>query len=281
MIRLLLIACVFSALSFSIAASEKELLEAIDAGNVQKVSELLKNNPKLANEDMDSRGTPILYSLVNKRYKVAAAIIEAGADPKVKDHRKENAFHYIAKAGPFAAADLEQVLALIKALKEKGVPINEYSKFGKTPLHFLVLTLVQPKSIPNSKSVLEAMLAAGANPKLELTNEPRIPLVMLTINDLKMGGASAPSSFELLKILIEKGYDVNVTDVEKRSALMLLLMATTIKDEKKIEVATFLIEHNADVKFKNKKDETALKMVDKNSPLYELLKNPPKQGKMK
>ncbi|HCE43286.1 MAG TPA: hypothetical protein DET40_07040 [Lentisphaeria bacterium] len=272
---------VFVGIALPFKVSGQELLEAIKADDVQKVSDLLKKDPKLANAKMDCMGAPILYSLLNKRFKAAVVIIEAGADPKVKDDRGENAFHYIAKAGILTSAEVEQILGLVKTLKGKGVPINEYSKFGETPLHTLVLTQVPDKNIPNSRLVLEAMIEAGADSRLEMTNEPRNPLILKTINAMKMGGASMSSPFELLKVLVGKGYDVNATNADKRTGLIMLLMATTVKEEKKIEVVKFLLEYNADVKAKSKKDETALKLVDKKSPLYELLRNPPKQDKKK
>ena len=59
------------------ASSERDLSEAVKANDAKKIQELLKDNPKIADKDIEFMGYPLLYALENKKYNAVEALLQA------------------------------------------------------------------------------------------------------------------------------------------------------------------------------------------------------------
>ncbi len=281
MIALFCAACVFSS-DVECQSQEKDILEAIKAEDTAKIESLVKANPQAANKDVPSYGPPLLFAIDQKKFKAVSAMLAAGASPNVKNTDGENAFHRLARVGVLKKGDLDAVVGAVKMLKEKNCDINMFSKSGYTPLHALLTTYVGAKKIDDSKALVEAFLQHGADIKLHLKDQNKTPILMETIARLKYVPGKKPGEevqgeelFEFMKILMEKGYDVNAQDSNKSTALI-ELMKKKLPDDMKTGMVKYLLEKKADPKIKNKKKECAIDLADKKSQLYEMLKNPPK-----
>ena len=185
-------------------------------------------------------------------------------------------------------ATLDKLVGFVKALKAKSCSINAYSNAGFTPLHIAIMTNFSTKEIDNSKAFIEEFIANGADYKMEPKDEKKMPLLTMVISKMtplppnKDGVIliQEAESFELMKVLIDKGYNVNVLDPTKTTPLIVLLKKK-IPEETKMEMVKYLLEHKANPKLKNKANEKPLDIAGKDTPMYDLLKNPPKPVKKK
>ena len=92
------------------------LIDAIKAGDLDGVNQLLQQNPQLASGRPPGGEPPIMTALYRGRHAAIAALIAAGAEMDV-----------------FTAAGLGRLDDLRRSLKETSV--NAYSHDGWTPLH--------------------------------------------------------------------------------------------------------------------------------------------------
>jgi ankyrin repeat protein len=103
---------------------------------------------------VDEEGTPLLLHAAQSLHaKIAADILDRGADVAATDPSGETALHRVANLrrtnGPKAAR-----MALL--LLERGAPVNAVNRFRVTPLHHAVRA--------RNLAVVEVLLSHGANP---------------------------------------------------------------------------------------------------------------------
>jgi hypothetical protein len=99
-----------------------------------------------------------------------------------------------------------------------------------------------------------AQLAAHVNPNVKLGGSAPILVAVAST------GQAA-----VVKVLLDKGANVNAHDPDGETALMAAVGSGNI------EVVTMLLDKGADVKAKNKDGRTALKMLDQSLKIRELL----------
>jgi ankyrin repeat protein len=138
-----------------------------------------------------------------------AAVVLVGCGPS----SSEVTIHEAAKKGDIRA---------LKQHLDKGIDVNEKDKvFGKTPLHWMTYNPIT--STKNNKKVAEMLIANGANLNTRDDNWGQTPLHMAVVRNLK----------EVCVILIEKGADINLLDVEGRTPLDTANYYGYVKDELK------------------------------------------------
>jgi uncharacterized protein len=98
------------------AGQLEALIEAIKTGDLDRVNQLLRQNPELANGRPPTGESPVMTALYRGRHAAIAALIAAGADIDV-----------------FAAAALGRLEDLRTTLN--GTSVNAYAHDGWTPLH--------------------------------------------------------------------------------------------------------------------------------------------------
>lgn len=119
----------------------KNLMEAIDKGNVQEVRNLLRNN-KIANVHMiESDGgeiiTPIFQAIQRRNVQICKVLIEEGADINFVAKFYGTPLHYAVIQG---AEDIAALLLKHRAEVEKRVEVGMAGEkgFAVTPLHLAV-----------------------------------------------------------------------------------------------------------------------------------------------
>ena len=128
-------------------AQAEEIDDAIEAGNLAKVKELLKANPKLIAE---TNGTTPLHIVAhyhhNNHKQIAEFLLANGADVNAKNRRGATPLHVAARAGQKEVAEF---------LLANGADIEAKERYGFTPLHLAVQG--------NHKEIVELLLVNGAD----------------------------------------------------------------------------------------------------------------------
>jgi ankyrin repeat protein len=132
----LLIACL-AVLSVALssspaAAAGHPVIEAAKAGNVARLTEILKSDPSAVTQtDHGLSATPLHWAVINGHREAAFFLIARGAPIKARDKAGFTVLHYAAYAGlPVVAS----------ALIDRGADVNAVSDWiGATPLHLAAL----------------------------------------------------------------------------------------------------------------------------------------------
>jgi len=128
------------------AAAEPGLAQAIRAGDVRSVAELLARGVEV--NMADGAGiTPLHLAAMRGHAKIVRTLLAAGAEVMAPDAAGRTPLHYAASSG---ATDV------ISALLEAGAEVNAVDASGQTPLHYAARWA--------RSEALEMLLAAGADP---------------------------------------------------------------------------------------------------------------------
>jgi ankyrin repeat protein len=123
----------------------KELIEAIIAGNQEKVVELIKVKSLLEGEDKNGF-TPLMWAAWGDQREIARLLIEAGADV---NHRNKYGWTALMEA-----AD-EDAVSTLKYLLDAGANVNDRSNKWK-------VTALSMAASENHREVFDILLQAGA-----------------------------------------------------------------------------------------------------------------------
>jgi ankyrin repeat protein len=167
------------AFTLSSCASSNPLI--IDAAGNGDITTVkrLHSTGQNINEKDYNGATPLMYAIWSDKLEVAKYLIEAGADLKAKDNNNYDALTY--------AIDYKQT-DIINLLLNKGVAIESKDSYGRTPLYHAVSNVTDA-------NVFKRIASAANN---------------LTPRD---------EAFEIVKMLIKKGANVNAKDNESVSIL--------------------------------------------------------------
>ncbi len=162
---------------------------AIESGDIKSVKLLLENGADI-NINYDAYGNKkrLLIDVIReKKLEIAKLLIKHGIELDMMDPNHYSAMIY---------AINEEYVSVVKALLEKGANIQPDEKWSFSPLGFALQS--------GNTEIISLLIGAGA--KVESSNSPMISAVRSRY-------------IETVKLLIDRGYDVNAMDSSERTAL--------------------------------------------------------------
>ena len=170
--------------------SEKDLLEAVNVGNIREIQQLLDQGIS-PNAEVDG-WTALEKASVRNQYNVIEILIEAGVDPNREDEYGLSPLHMSCKDGHVNSAD---------ALMKYGARHDKTDKSGYTPLHHAAKS--------GQIEIVNILLKKGADPR-RVCDQGNTPLHM----------ASSSGHQEVVDIIIASGVDPNKENVKGQTPLM-------------------------------------------------------------
>jgi ankyrin repeat protein len=213
------------------------LLFAAQHGASDAVRALAEAGADLNLPDPDGL-TPLMMAIVNAHYDTAALLLDKGADVNRTDKSGRGAL--------FFAVDMNTL---------------EWLFSRPTP---------RPSGDLDAVDMVERLLDRGANPDAQITARPFILHHNATGHPSLVEGATpflkaaSTSDTVLMRLLIERGADPNITTKNHTTALMLAAglewrdIASLGSEDESIEAMRICLEHGADVDAFNDLGETAL-----------------------
>lgn len=216
------------------AGSEQEFFDAIKKGNLQRVSELIRQQPSLRQASTKNGTTPILLAVYADHRDIAESIIASGVELNI-----------------FEASATGRIKQVRELLKKDPALAKAYSPDGWTALH------LNFGNLPIAKLLLDRGADIDAVSKNKFVATPlqgaivmeRIDLARLfldrgaKVNPRGEGGASplheaaGNGRIELAKLLLKRGADVNAKDDEGKTPLTIAL------ESKHADIAELLKQH--------------------------------------
>lgn len=120
---------------------------AVYSGDLESAKLILQSDPNAANLQDENGLTPLHIASRGDAINIVKLLLEAGADPKAKDPRKNTPLHSACYFGNIKTAGL-----LVKANAE----LNAQNEYGVTPLHMATRM--------GQSEVVDLLLGAGADP---------------------------------------------------------------------------------------------------------------------
>lgn len=156
---------------------EQQLFEAIKAGRVDEVRQLVQQNPSLANARDASGASAVLVAAYNMKPDVVNALLDLGAPVDIfeasvlgkvdriqeilKGHPARVSEHAPDGFTPVALAAFFGQLAAVKALIAAGADVNAAAKNG------LKVRALHAAVAGRNLEIVKAVLAAGADPNAQ------------------------------------------------------------------------------------------------------------------
>lgn len=250
-----------------------EIFEAIRDNKTDKLKQLIETDPSIVNKEIEFRSYPILEAASAGRIEMIKLLIEKGAKPNIKSEKEgDNVLHVICRGSKYLnLKGLDSISKIASLMKENGLNFNEKNKAGFTPIYIAANMDQKEDSFANAGEFIKVLIKNGA--KLE-KNDGILNEVLG--KSVKPGGDKKKEEYgnlEFAKTLIELGADVNSSDKETKTTPLIALLANkSIPDDKKGEIAKLLLEKGANVNAKDKSGQKPLSMIDKKSPLSDILK---------
>ena len=179
----------FGLFSLSQAA---EIHQAVQAGDLAKVKEILAADPALVNAKDENGRTPLHWAVRGDNLEVLRCLVDKGADLNALDNNGAAPLHTLARSGQTEAARL---------LIDKGADIDIKDPVKLTPLNMA------------AESGLEAMVKLLIEKGADIENKHaygRTPLV---------GAARERGNINVIRMLLDAGADVNSSDNWNATAL--------------------------------------------------------------
>ena len=211
-----------------------EIHDAIDSRNVEKIKELIKNNPSLLGKaDEVSRRLPLIMAIDRYDLDLVKLLVELGADVNVKNVEGIEAV-LLAEIG----CDRNIAQYLIK----KGANVSV--SYKGSPLVILAAAIGDTASV-------ELLLKKGAD--VNARDNDGNSVLMRAV---PFGG------FEMVKYLVQKGANVNLRNKDGENALIYAL------DSQKFDCAGLFIEKSIEIEVKrNSTGQSALEIaIEKGAP---------------
>jgi ankyrin repeat protein len=108
-----------------VSAGAHAIFDAVRAGDLARVRELLDGDPQLAHATDENNSTPLHHAAARGRAEVAALLLERGADIDAREEDGETPLHYAAWRSQLEAGRL---------LIARGTDIEARNNWGRTPL---------------------------------------------------------------------------------------------------------------------------------------------------
>jgi ankyrin repeat protein len=190
--------------------------------------------------------TPLAEACTNSDPAMIEKLLKAGADPNARSSEGETALMTAARTGSVES---------VKALVEHGADVNATEQWlGQTALMWAVAE--------NHPAVVELLIAHGADVNARSTvREEKVKNKWFTANVVSAppkGGltpllyAARQNSLEAARMLVKAGADLNMTDPDGTSALVIAIVNAHY------DLPIYLMEHGADPNIADKFGRTAL-----------------------
>lgn len=185
----------------------------IRANDEIRFAEIIENHEVDIDKKNIDGETALFYSLKNRYYNYAFALIANGADVSLKDNNGVGPIHKAAQLG---------VISIVKILLEKGVSANSLTSYRWTPLHY-------------------AIRYGHDDVAVELLKQPEIDI---NIKDTKLNtplhiAAGQGSRLVVDQLLRREGVKVNVKNRNNKTPLNLAL------EKRYNKIARLLMENEA------------------------------------
>ena len=200
---------------------EQQLFDAIKAGTVDEVRQLVEQNPSLKQARDASGASAILVAAYNMKPDVVSALIELGAPVDI-----------------FEASVLGKVDRIQEILKSSPARVSEHAPDGFTPVA-LAAFFGQPAAV-------NALIAAGADVNAAAKNGLKVAA---------LHAAVAGGKLEIVKTVLEAGGDPNA----QQQAGFRAIHEAGIKANRAL--AELLIAHGADPSLPNDAGTTAMDLA--------------------
>jgi ankyrin repeat protein len=155
--------------------SQREVFDAISAGNRPQLEKLLADDPTLADARDDTGVSAILHAQYNRRSEMIEALLKVKTDLDV-----------------FESAALGDAKRLAAIAAENPEQVNAWSTDGFTPLHLA--------SYFGQLKAAQTLLQIGAHVNPVSNNQMKL---------LPLHSAAASRSADIVQLLLDNGADVN------------------------------------------------------------------------
>lgn len=256
--------------------TDVDLATTIALGTARDVAAAIKRNPAAINEKAktDYEETPLQFAVRRKSPEMIKTMIDAGADPNIRDKSGNAPLHMAVQLG-----DKPTIAALLAGKAD----INAKGQGGVVPLYWACSNLnvelveqllaagakyIQADQNAASSPLNAAMSAAKDNNRmmrLPGTPQQKLERAKIIVKSLLDHGADANernwnyqftpifgAPRELAELLLERGARLDVTNIEGDTPLH---YAAVFSDD---DATKFLLEHGVALEVKNKKGETPL-----------------------
>lgn len=204
-------------------ASATELIEAVQAGNAEKLRTLLSENPALA-ASRDEAGVSALMHAIYRRQTAAIALLRQAGLP----------------LDVFEAASLGASDSLSRLVAAQPAVVTAYSADGFTALHFAAFF--------SQAEAGKFLLEHGA----EVTAVAKNPTLVMPLHS-----AVSSNNVEMTRALIERGAPVNARQQHGWTPLH------AAAQNGNLQIVELLLQDGADPTLKNEAGVTALDLAHK------------------
>jgi len=252
-----------SMMLFSVMAVEASPLhDAAEAGDLQKVKQLLNQGADVNAKDKLSQRTPLHLAAFNGNGDIAKLLLSKGAE--IGDKNKM-----------LIAASYGGLLWLVHDMLDKGADVNARDTLQNTPLHGaaeagkteVAELLIRMGADVNAKNVDGLVHIGFSTPLHEAANAEVAELLIRKGADVNardrgqgtpLHEAAHQGRTKVAELLIRMGADVNARDKYQDTPLHIAA------DHDQIEVAELLINNGADVNARDNNQSTPLHYAAKN-----------------
>ncbi|MEE9572535.1 MAG: ankyrin repeat domain-containing protein, partial [Candidatus Neomarinimicrobiota bacterium] len=227
-----LIILIVTILAFSISAVAQNLFDAVDKGDIERITSLITDDPECINQREEKSGlTPLHKAASNGQIDICKLFIEKGADIHATDNSQGTVLHFAAYYGH---------PEIIKLFIDKGIDANTQDNDGHTPIIWAVFG--------KKTNTIDELIKHGA----DLNPPIRIGRSVLHL-------AAANSNTEVIKYLLNKGIKIDAKSDYGNTPLFWALRAKNYANTK------ILIENGADLDIRNNDGYTPISFAVSNN----------------
>ncbi len=224
-----------STVVFAKTQADKNFIKAVLKENVKGAESALRAGAHVnLQEETESGDTALIIAVKDNNKNMVQLLLDHGANPNIKNDDGFTALFYIRDD------NLDIALDIIKLLIEYGADLNVKGGVG---LEITFLMSVGCNNQDDGIKIVQFLLDHGAD--VHAKDSSGCTALFYAVKE-----AWAEEDFELVKLLIEYGADVNVRCGKN--------LQTPLMCAYEIEIVQFLLDHGADVHAKDRFGKTAL-----------------------
>jgi ankyrin repeat protein len=198
-------------------------------------------------KNLDSGGfTPLLYAARENCLACVKVLLDNKADINLQDPDG---------VSPLQLAIMNTNWDLAKQLILAGADVNEWDMFGEAPLFTAVglrnqvgaKASIDPLNETNGVTIIRMLLDRGANPNMQLFFRPaNVKGSTNTRGSTPLIRAANSADMEMVKLLLERGADVNLMMADRQTAMMAVL-AGRAPEPQALQLLQVLHDAGADI----------------------------------